>query len=41
MNIGVLDTGMVGQAIGTKLTSLGHDVFMGSRSGQRQRCRLV
>ncbi len=31
MNIGVLGTGMVGQAIGTKLVQLGHTVTMGSR----------
>jgi predicted dinucleotide-binding enzyme len=31
MRIGVLDTGMVGNAIGTKLVSLGHEVKMGSR----------
>jgi len=31
MKIGVLGTGMVGQAIATKLASLGHEVQMGSR----------
>ena len=31
MEIGVLGTGMVGQAIATKLASLGHDIRMGSR----------
>ncbi len=31
MKIGVLGTGMVGQAIGSKLVSLGHEVRMGSR----------
>lgn len=31
MRIGVLGTGMVGQAIGTKLVELGHEVKMGSR----------
>ena len=31
MKIAVLGTGMVGQAIGTKLATLGHDVTMGSR----------
>ncbi|MGZ5308425.1 MAG: NADPH-dependent F420 reductase, partial [Solirubrobacterales bacterium] len=31
MEIGVLGTGMVGQAIGTKLVELGHEVTMGSR----------
>ena len=32
MKIGVLGTGMVGNAIGTKLVQLGHDVRMGSRT---------
>ncbi len=32
MKIGILGTGMVGSAIGTKLVSLGHDVKMGSRT---------
>ena len=32
MKIGVLGTGEVGQAIGTKLVALGHDVMMGARS---------
>ena len=32
MNIGVLGTGMVGDAIGTKLVQLGHNVKMGSRT---------
>lgn len=31
MKIGVLGTGMVGQALATKLASLGHDVVMGAR----------
>lgn len=31
MKIGVLGTGMVGQAIATKLAELGHEVTMGSR----------
>jgi len=31
MRIGVLGTGMVGQAIGSKLVHLGHEVMMGSR----------
>jgi 8-hydroxy-5-deazaflavin:NADPH oxidoreductase len=31
MRFGVLGTGMVGQAIATKLVSLGHEVTMGSR----------
>ena len=32
MKVGVLGTGRVGKAIGTKLAGLGHDVMMGSRS---------
>ncbi|MFO0659276.1 MAG: NAD(P)-binding domain-containing protein [Polyangiaceae bacterium] len=32
MKIGVFGTGMVGEAIGSKLVSLGHDVKMGSRT---------
>ena len=32
MKIGVLGTGMVGEAIGTKLVQLGHHVTMGSRT---------
>jgi predicted dinucleotide-binding enzyme len=32
MKIGVLGTGMVGKAIGTRLAGLGHEVCMGSRS---------
>ena len=32
MRIGVLGTGEVGQAIGGKLVSLGHDVMMGARA---------
>src|SRR5262245_9378853 len=32
MKIGVLGTGMVGNAIASKLVALGHDVMMGSRS---------
>src|SRR5215471_7318907 len=31
MKIGVLGTGMVGNAIASKLVALGHDVMMGSR----------
>ena len=33
MKVGVLGTGWVGKAIGTKLVELGHDVMMGSRTG--------
>jgi 8-hydroxy-5-deazaflavin:NADPH oxidoreductase len=32
MNIGILGTGMVGEALGSKLILLGHRVIMGSRS---------
>jgi 8-hydroxy-5-deazaflavin:NADPH oxidoreductase len=32
MKIGILGTGVVGQTIGTKLVSLGHDVKMGARA---------
>ena len=32
MKVGILGTGMVGNAIGTKLVKLGHDVKMGSRT---------
>lgn len=34
MKIAVLGTGMVGQAIATRLTSLGHDVTVGTRDPQ-------
>lgn len=37
MKIGVLGTGMVGQAIGTKLVQLGHDVKMGARSATNEK----
>jgi len=36
MKIGVLGTGMVGEAIATKLVQLGHDVVMGSRSATNE-----
>jgi predicted dinucleotide-binding enzyme len=39
MKIGVLGTGMVGNAIGTKLVSLGHEVRMGSRSAANEHAR--
>lgn len=32
MKIGILGTGMVGAALGSKLASLGHSVMMGSRT---------
>ena len=34
MKIGVLGTGMVGEALGTKLAALGHEVRMGSRDAK-------
>jgi predicted dinucleotide-binding enzyme len=37
MRIGVLGTGMVGKAIGTKLVQLGHQVRMGSRSAGNEK----
>lgn len=37
MRIGVLGTGMVGQAIATKLASLGHQVRMGSRQAGNEK----
>jgi predicted dinucleotide-binding enzyme len=39
MRIGMLGTGMVGQAIGTRLTQLGHDVRMGSREVGNEKAR--
>lgn len=37
MKIGVLGTGMVGQAIGSKLVELGHEVKMGSRQSGNEK----
>jgi len=37
MKIGVLGTGMVGDAIGTKLTQLGHEVRMGARAAGNEK----
>jgi predicted dinucleotide-binding enzyme len=37
MKIGVLGTGMVGEAIGTKLLELGHEVKLGSRSAGNEK----
>jgi predicted dinucleotide-binding enzyme len=37
MNIAVLGTGMVGEAIASRLVALGHDVTMGSRDAQHPR----
>lgn len=39
MRIGVLGTGMVGQAIATRLTQVGHDVRMGSRDANNDKAR--
>ena len=37
MRIGILGTGIVGQTIGSKLTQLGHDVMLGSRSATNEK----
>ena len=37
MKIAVLGTGMVGEALGTKLVQLGHQVMMGSRSKDNEK----
>jgi 8-hydroxy-5-deazaflavin:NADPH oxidoreductase len=37
MNMGVLGTGMVGEAIATKLVSLGHRTMIGSRSATNEK----
>ncbi len=37
MKIGILGTGVVGNAIGSKLVQLGHDVKMGSRSANNEK----
>lgn len=39
MKIAVLGTGMVGEALGSKLVQRGHDVVMGSRSAQNEKAR--
>jgi 8-hydroxy-5-deazaflavin:NADPH oxidoreductase len=36
MKIGILGTGMVGNALGKKLVQIGHEVTMGSRSAQNE-----
>src|SRR5436309_15277738 len=36
MRVGVLGTGMVGQAIGSRLIELGHEVKMGSRQAHNE-----
>ena len=37
MKFGILGTGNVGDAIGSKLASLGHDVMMGSRTSGNEK----
>src|SRR5437764_1099586 len=37
MKIAVLGTGVVGQTLGTKLVSLGHEVVMGSRQAGNEK----
>lgn len=37
MKIGILGTGMVGNAIASKLVALGHDVVMGSRTANNEK----
>jgi hypothetical protein len=39
MRIAVLGTGIVGQTIGSKLIQIGHEVKMGSRTGDNQNAR--
>jgi predicted dinucleotide-binding enzyme len=39
MNIGVLGTGMVGNAIASKLVALGHVVMMGSRTADNRKAK--
>ena len=39
MKIGVLGTGMVGNAIASKLVALGHEVMMGSRTSDNPKAR--
>jgi predicted dinucleotide-binding enzyme len=36
MKIGILGTGMVGEALGRKFTQLGHQVKMGSRTANNE-----
>jgi predicted dinucleotide-binding enzyme len=37
MRIGILGTGMVGQALGTRLVGLGHEVMLGSRQAGNEK----
>jgi 8-hydroxy-5-deazaflavin:NADPH oxidoreductase len=39
MKIGILGTGMVGTTIGTRLSQLGHQVMMGSRSASNEKAQ--
>ena len=39
MKIGVLGTGMVGDAIGSRLVELGHEVKMGSRTADNEKAK--
>jgi 8-hydroxy-5-deazaflavin:NADPH oxidoreductase len=39
MKIGILGTGMVGQTIASKLTALGHDVRLGSRTAGNEKAK--
>ena len=39
MKIAVIGTGMVGDAIGSKLVELGHEVIMGSRNSQNEKLK--
>jgi 8-hydroxy-5-deazaflavin:NADPH oxidoreductase len=39
MNIGILGTGAVGQAIGSRLVELGHNVKLGSRKADNEKAR--
>ncbi|MGZ3687627.1 MAG: NAD(P)-binding domain-containing protein, partial [Bdellovibrionota bacterium] len=36
MKIAILGTGMVGEALATKLAQLGHEVMMGSRTANNE-----
>ena len=40
MHIGILGTGIVGQTTGARLTQLGHDVMLGSRSATNEKAAM-
>ena len=40
MKIGVLGTGVVGETLGTKLATLGHDVMLGARSKTNEKAAV-